>query len=89
MHNEKLCEICGETAKDLCFECKSYFCDLCYNFVHEKKKNVGHKKEAIDLFNQFDIKCPEHPQVPINLFCTEDQGNIFIITYYFFINYKL
>ena len=83
MHNEKLCEICGETAKNLCFECKSYFCDLCYNFVHEKKKNVEHKKEAIDLFNPFDLKCPEHPKVPMNLFCLEDQGNIFIITYFF------
>ena len=78
-YNEKVCEICGEAAKSLCLSCLNYFCDICYKFVHDKKKNVGHKKEAIDLFNPIDTKCQEHPKVPINLFCTEDQGNIFIL----------
>ena len=80
-YNEKSCEICGENAKNLCLECTSYFCEICYKFVHEKKKNIQHKKEEIDHFNPIDIKCPEHPKVPMNLFCKDDQGkiNIFII----------
>ena len=42
VNNEKLCEICGEAAKSLCLSCLSYYCDACYKFVHDKKKNVGH-----------------------------------------------
>ena len=81
---EKLCEICGETAKNLCLSCSNYYCELCYKFVHEKKKNINHKKEVIDPFIPFDTKCPEHPKVPINLFCEDDQGMIIIFFLLFF-----
>ena len=42
--NQKICEICGEFAKILCLKCNSYFCDSCDKYVHEKKRNIQHKK---------------------------------------------
>ena len=72
--NQKQCELCGEIPKNLCFECNMYFCDSCYKFVHEKKKNIQHKKEAIDPFIPIDTKCPKHPNVPLNLFCIDEKG---------------
>ena len=73
---EKLCEICDEPAKSLCLDCANYLCEACYKYIHEKKKNINHKKEAIDPFNPMDIKCPDHPKIPMNLFCKDDQGKI-------------
>ena len=73
----KQCELCGDNAKNLCLKCNSYFCDSCYNFVHEKKKNSQHKKETIDYFVPIDTKCPEHPNIPINLFCIDEKGKKF------------
>ena len=74
---EKQCELCGETAKNLCLNCNSYYCDSCYKFVHEKKKNLEHKKEAIDPFVPIDTKCSSHPNIPLNLFCIDEKGNIY------------
>jgi len=83
--NEKTCEICGELAKILCISCNSYFCDSCSKFVHEKAKNIQHKKEEIDPYIPIDTKCPEHPNIPINLFCVDDKGKndifLFLIIY--------
>ena len=69
----KKCKICGSEAKCLCFECNDYFCDKCYKFIHELKKDPLHKKENIDLFIPIDLKCPEHPKDRINLFCLDDK----------------
>ena len=74
---EKICDICEELAKCLRLKCNSYYCDSCYKFVHDKKKNNNHKKENIDPFIPFDTKCPEHPNVPLNLFCIDDKGKIY------------
>ena len=49
-----------------------------------KKENINHKKEVIDPFIPFDTKCPEHPKVPINLFCEDDQGKIIIFIFTIF-----
>ena len=84
-YNEKTCDLCGELAKSLCLKCNSYFCDSCYKFVHEKKKNNNHQKEDIDPFVPFDTKCPEHPNVPVNLFCIDDKGKLFIYNFLFHI----
>ena len=84
-YKEKTCELCGELAKSLCLKCNSYFCDSCYKFVHEKKKNNNHQKEDIDPFVPFDTKCPEHPNVPVNLFCIDDKGKLFIYNFLFHI----
>ena len=71
----QLCEFCGAEAKNLCFECLEYFCDSCFKIIHEKKLKINHKKETIDLYVPIDLKCPEHPKVPINLFCIDEKGN--------------
>ena len=71
---EKKCELCKEKATNICFNCSFYLCDCCSKFLHEKKENIGHKREKIDPFISLDIKCPEHPNVPMNLFCTEEKG---------------
>ena len=63
----------------------SYFCDSCYKFVHEKKKNNNHQKVDIDPFVPFDTKCPEHPNVPVNLFCIDDKGKLFKYNFLFHI----
>ena len=78
-YKEKLCEICDEVAKSLCLKCNSYFCDSCYKFVHGKEKNKNHKKEDIDPFIPLNTKCPEHPNIPLNLFCVDDKGKKIII----------
>ena len=73
------CEICEVDATSLCLTCQNYFCDTCYKYVHDKKSSK-HEKESIDVFVPIDIKCPEHPSVPLNLFCTDEKGKkIFII----------
>jgi len=47
----KKCEICKKEAKNLCLVCMNYFCDSCYEFIHEKEANKQHKKEYIDYVN--------------------------------------
>ena len=71
----KLCEMCGEKATCLCFKCVMYFCDSCYKIVHNLKISSQHKKEKLDYFVPMDIKCPEHPNDRINLFCVDENGN--------------
>ncbi len=78
MQNIKKCEICGNEATSLCFSCTNYYCEACYKYVHDKKINSQHKKEKIDYFVPFDIKCPDHPKVPINLFCIDENGKYYI-----------
>ena len=77
--SQKQCELCGETAKSLCLQCNSYFCDSCYKFVHDKKKNLEHKKEVIDPFVPIDTKCLSHPIIPLNLFCIDEKGKLYFI----------
>ena len=72
----KYCEICNINATCLCLECTSYFCEQCFKYVHEKESNQKHKKENIDLFIPIDTKCPEHPKIPMNLFCVDEKGMI-------------
>ena len=74
--NFKQCEICkDENASCLCFTCYHYFCDSCFKCVHNKKKNINHKKEKIDYFVPIDTECPEHEGIRINLFCVDEKGN--------------
>ena len=69
----KKCEICGSYATCLCFQCIEYFCDPCFKLIQDKELNSVHKKEKIDPYVPFDIKCPEHPKIPNNLFCAEEK----------------
>ena len=77
--NIKLCDICEMTATILCLNCSNYYCDSCFKFVHDKKAKSQHKKENIDAFVPIDIKCPEHPNNPMNLFCVDEKGKIYFI----------
>jgi len=71
----KQCETCkDEEATTLCLDCHSYFCEACFKYVHDRKKNKEHKKEKIDLFIPIDITCLDHERVPINLFCVDEKG---------------
>ena len=78
--NSKQCEICkDEEATSLCLDCYNYFCEACFKFVHNRKKNSNHKKEKIDLFVPIDIMCPDHGRNSINLFCIDEKGKIQIL----------
>ena len=75
--NFKNCDLCNSQATTLCFDClyNYYFCDSCYKYIHDKKENSNHKKENIDYILQIDTRCPEHPKIPLNLFCLDEKGN--------------
>ena len=70
----KECELCGINATCLCYKCLNYFCELCFKLVHDKQKNSNHKKEKIDSYVPIDLKCPDHPDHPIYLFCIDEKG---------------
>ena len=72
----KECDFCGSKATCLCFQCSIYFCDKCHKFIHNMEKNDNHKKETIDVFVPIDLKCPNHPKIPLNLFCLDEMGKI-------------
>ena len=74
--NKKICEYCGIDASCLCFECLEYFCDSCFKLIHEKKLRTHHKKEDIDPYIPFDLKCRNHPNIPNNLFCTDEKSKL-------------
>ena len=65
-----------EEATSLCFQCFKYFCDCCLKCVHDKKKNINHKKEKIDYFVPIDTQCPAHEKNILSLFCVDEKGNI-------------
>ena len=75
---KKKCELCKEKATCICLDCSFYLCDSCFKFLHEKKSNTNHKKEDIDPFVSMDIKCLEHPKVPMNLFCLDEKSKIYL-----------
>ena len=70
----KDCETCGTNATCLCYNCKEYFCDSCYKMNHDKKLKSNHKKDKIDIFVPIELKCLEHPDIPLNLFCADEKG---------------
>ena len=70
----KNCEFCGVNATCLCFQCLEYFCDSCFKIIHDKQLKSQHKKVVIDPYVPIDLKCPEHPNTPNNLFCIEEKG---------------
>ena len=80
--NNILCQICGEVAINLCFECVMYLCDSCFKLIHEKNRNKNHKKESIDYFVPFSLKCPDHPKDRINLFCLDEKGKFILFFTY-------
>ena len=80
--NNILCQICGEVAINLCFECVMYLCDSCFKLIHDKNINKNHKKEAIDYFVPFSLKCPDQTKDRINLFCLDEKGKFILFFIY-------
>ena len=78
-NNSKVCEMCGEIATNLCLTFLLNLCDSCFKIIHSMKLSSQHKKEIIDHFAPIDIKCPDHPKVPLNLFCVDENGKIYPI----------
>ena len=73
--NFKQCDMCKDAeATSLCSECFNYYCDACYKTVHDRKKNIEHKKEKIDYFVPIDTWCPKHKKNAMNLFCLDEKG---------------
>ena len=70
------CEICKlKEAKNICFDCFSYYCDSCFKLIHDMQANNEHKKEIIDYFAPIELKCKKHPKNIMNLFCIDEKGN--------------
>ena len=44
--------------------------------IKDIKNDLKHKKENIDPFIPIDLKCPNHPQDRMNLFCINEKGKI-------------
>ena len=78
----KECDICSSNATYLCFKCLQYFCDSCYKFIHDKQKNSEHKKQLIDPYVPIDLKCSDHPENPLSLFCLDEKSKYILIIIY-------
>ena len=75
----KECEICESNASCLCFKCKQYYCDSCFKKVHVKSTKSNHKMEKIDIYVPIDLYCQAHPDIPLNLFCADEKGKLYLI----------
>ena len=75
----KVCNICELDATCLCFKCNFYLCDKCYKIIHDLKKSQGHKKEIIDPFIYYDLKCSLHDTQQNTLFCLDDKSKKIIL----------
>ena len=71
---EYKCEISKQKATNICFECSSYLCDDCFEFIHKKEANLSHKREEIDPSTTFDLRCPKHPKISMNLFSKKEKS---------------
>ena len=74
--NEKSCELCKVPATIICYNCSIYLCDSCFDYLHKKVENFSHKKEKINQIIPIDLKCKNHPKVPMTLFCVEEKSKI-------------
>ena len=73
----KECNVCGSKAICLCYKCFLYFCDSCFKLIHDKQKNLDHRKELLDPYIPIDLKCQDHPLIPITFFCLDEKGKVY------------
>ena len=71
----KKCDFCGKDANSICFKCNNYFCENCFNIIHNLKQDEKHDKENLDILVPIEIKCQKHPSNLNNLFCVDEKGN--------------
>ena len=50
MEGAKECIRCEEVATIVCFDCKTYYCEDCFNLMHQKKKTQSIKMKKLVLF---------------------------------------
>ncbi len=74
----KKCRDCKNIASILCMDCYEYFCDECSKSLHNKECNKAHKIEKINQSVLIDTKCKDHTAYPLELFCLDEKGNIYI-----------
>jgi hypothetical protein len=74
MEGIKECVSCEEGATIVCFDCKNYYCEDCFNLMHKKKKSSKHKNEAISPILPIGINCLKHQGYQIVSFCLDDKG---------------
>ena len=84
-NENKKCQICKEIPTYLCYDCKNYYCDKCFKFIHDIQVNPNHKREKIDSLIQVEFKWFEHPEHPICLFCAEEKDKTIFLIFYFII----
>ena len=70
----KECEDCELNASCLCFQCKEFYCDLCFKKAHIKSSKSNHKIEKIHIYVPIDLYCQVHSDFPLNLFCVDEKG---------------
>ena len=75
----KECETCGTNATSLCFICCEYYCDSCFKMIHDKKIKTNLKKEKIEIYVPIELKCQNHKNSPLNLFCVDEKGKFNLI----------
>ncbi len=74
INEQKICDICKETATNVCFDCSFYLCDSCLEFIHKKKSNFQHKNETIEKMIPLLIKCEKHPKIPLTKFSKNENS---------------
>ena len=74
MAEQKECLRCEKNATIACFGCKKYYCENCFNLMHEKDKLKIHKKEEISRFLSIEFDCLKHEGYQITSFCLADKG---------------
>ena len=47
---------------------------IAFKIIHDLKKDSKHIKENIDSFVPIELKCAEHPEFQMYLFCIDDKG---------------
>ena len=74
----KTCDMCGEEPNIICFDCLSYYCNSCSNFIHGKKINEGHIRDKINSLPLIGIKCEIHKNKKLEYFCLDENSKYFI-----------
>ena len=72
----KKCYTFREDPTSICFQCMFYFCDYCFKNRHSKEDTKNNKKEKIDYYLTFEVRCHKHELIPMNLFCVNEKGKL-------------
>lgn len=91
MIGNDLCDNCGCDSGNVvtcyCPECNMSLCEMCDRIFHGRGKFRFHKRENPQDSKRTPRKtrCNEHTNVPLTLFCRDDNCNPYILIFYSFI----